>query len=209
MNRRPLPLLLGLLGVLSLPAAASSLRDQRALDPAARVQALSLARDAAKRYLERREPLPLPAKLAPALRRPAGVFVTVTRNGRTRGCWGTVTPRRASLAAEIIAATQGALHRDGRFRPVNPAEWPELAFTVAIVGPLTPLRDAGELRPSRHGLLVTGGRSGGVVLPGEARTARWAITECRRKAGLPAGAPAQMFRFEATVLGPIAARSPG
>jgi hypothetical protein len=51
--------------------------------------------------------------------------------------------------------------------------------------------------PARDGLLVRMGQRTGVVLPGEARTARWAYREACRKASVRPGQEPELFRFEA------------
>ena len=43
----------------------------------------------------------------------------------------------------------------------------------------------------------------GVLLPGEAATARWQIDTCKRKAGLAARERVSMYRFETAVVGPV------
>lgn len=137
----------------------------------------------------------------PRLSQPAGTFVTITKDGHTRGCWGNVHPQSATLAEEIITNTRKALVADYRFAPVNPSEYPELKFYVSLVGRLEPLGNPEQLHPWQEGLLVTNGRRGGVLLPGEAKTSRWAIAECCRKAGIKSRG-ALMYRFRTTVYGP-------
>lgn len=143
----------------------------------------------------------LPHYSHPRLFQPAGTFVTITKDGRTRGCWGNVRPQAATLAEEIVINTRKALVEDYRFTPANPAEYPKLKFYVSLVGTLEPVANPAQLHPWQEGLLVTKGQKGGVLLPGEAKTARWAISECCRKAGItPQGA--LMYRFKTTVYGP-------
>lgn len=136
------------------------------------------------------------------LKVPGGVFVTITRNGKTRGCWGAVHPQHATLAEEIAAASVKALRYDYRHRPIARSEWPELRFYVSLVGPMTPVASAAELSPLRQGLFVTARGRGGVLLPGEARTVRYQLAECRKKAGLGPREPALMYRFATVVFGP-------
>lgn len=136
------------------------------------------------------------------LKVPGGVFLTITRDGKTRGCWGTVQPERASLAEEIAVASVKALRYDYRHQPINRSEWPKLRFYVSLVGPMTPVSSTAELSPMRQGLYVTARGRGGVLLPGEARTARYQLLECRKKAGIRPREPVQMYRFRTVVFGP-------
>lgn len=143
-----------------------------------------------------------------ALDRPAGVFVTLSRNGVTRGCWGTVQPRAGSLAAELVANAVKALSHDYRQRPIQPHELDGLVAHVSILDTLTPAFGPQELQPRRLGLLVAGHGKGGVLLPGEAATARWQIDTCRHKAGLRPRERASMYTFETAVVGPISLTPP-
>jgi AMMECR1 domain-containing protein len=146
--------------------------------------------------------------LPAALDRPAGVFVTISRDGVTRGCWGTVRPRAGSLASELVANAVKALSHDTRQRPIQPHELDGLVAHVSVLGSLTPAFGIEELQPRRLGLLVAGAGKGGVLLPGEAATARWQIDTCRRKAGLRPRERASMYTFETAVFGPIALTPP-
>lgn len=139
----------------------------------------------------------------PALAAPAGVFVTYSREGATRACWGTVHPTRQSAIEEIAANAVKALSHDYRQRAVSAHELAGLVAHVSIVGPLMPVADEHALQPRRHGLLVAAPGKGGVLLPGEALTAAWQVATCRRKAGLKSNERASMYRFETAVIGPI------
>jgi hypothetical protein len=151
----------------------------------------------------RGEPTALPA-LPPVLRAPAGVFVTISEAGVTRGCWGTATAREASLADELCAIAPRALTWDRRTRPIQVAELPSLVAHVSVLGPLEPLPTLRALDPRRYGLLLAAEGRGAVVLPGEAATPAWAAATCRRKAGLGGRVRTRMYRFETVVVGPIA-----
>jgi AMMECR1 domain-containing protein len=151
----------------------------------------------------RRAPTPaLPTQAA--LQQPAGVFVTLSKKGVTRGCWGTVSPQRSSLAAELAASAVKALSHDYRQHPISERELAELVAHVSVVGNLEPVDGVHELLPRRYGLLVAGPGKGGVLLPGEAATATWQLATCRRKAGLRPRERARLYRFETAVIGPIA-----
>jgi AMMECR1 domain-containing protein len=143
----------------------------------------------------------------PELSAPGGVFVTISRAGETRGCWGTIQPRQASLSAELAANAVKALNFDYRHRPILPGELAGLVARVSIIGELEAVDDARELQPRRFGLLVAGQGRGGVLLPGEAATATWQIATCRRKAGLAPHERAHLYRFETVVIGPISLAS--
>jgi AMMECR1 domain-containing protein len=142
-----------------------------------------------------------------ALAAPAGVFVTISHAGETRGCWGTVQPRQGSLGAELATNAVKALNYDYRHRPIQPRELAGLVAHVSIIGALEAVDGPNELQPRRFGLLVSGQGKGGVLLPGEAATAAWQIATCRHKAGLTSRERARLYRFETVVIGPISLSS--
>ncbi|MEB3195575.1 MAG: AMMECR1 domain-containing protein [Candidatus Sericytochromatia bacterium] len=144
-----------------------------------------------------------PERLPQALRAPAGVFITVSRAGVVRGCWGRLAPTRASVAEELVSVAARLRTADWRNRPIDDSEWPQLVAHVSVVGALVPIARAAALDPRRHGLWLTAGGRGGVVLPGEAASSAWQELLCRRKAGLSSRHPARLYRFETELLGPI------
>ncbi len=189
-------------GLASSPASALPLHAYQQDRDLAR-EAHAIAVQAAKAYLfEGKKPKGQPAGIDRRLKVPGGAFVTITLDGKTRGCWGTVHPQRPFLAQEIAVAAVKALTVDTRHRPISRHEWPKLEFYVSLVGPLEPVSNAASIRPKYDGLFVTSGSRGGVLLPGEAKTARWQVAECRRKAGLKPDEPAMLFRFPTVVYGP-------
>lgn len=162
-----------------------------------------LAEEAVTTYLETGHVSPVPQHgLDPRLLKPGGAFVTVVKDGNTRGCWGSVYPQTPTLAQEIREAAIKALRDDYRHHPVTRSELRSLQVYVSLVGPLEPVEDPGGVSPRHDGLLVTARGHGGVLLPGEARTSQWMIAACRRKAGLSPHESAQMFRFPTVVYGP-------
>lgn len=188
-----------MVALLPQPAWAVDLRVYER--PEVRAAIGQITRDAILARLEGRpfRPGAVPAPLAA----PAGVFVTFSRDGVTRGCWGGVAPRAGRLADELAEAAGKALTLDRRQRPIRRGDLRGLVAHVSVVGELDPVGDPASLQPRRHGLLVAGPGKGGVLLPGEAATAAWQVATCRRKAGLRRGERARMYRFETAVIGPI------
>lgn len=101
-----------------------------------------------------------PASAVPALRQRAATFVTLERDGRLRGCVGTLTALRP-LGVDVVRNARQAA-RDPRLPPVEAAELPELTVTVSV---LSPSRAMGvdsfaalldRLRPGTDGLTLTG-----------------------------------------------------
>ncbi len=162
-------------------------------------EAASIAREALRAELLGK-PAPEARAVSPLLKRRAGVFVTLKLGDRVRGCMGNLDPRERDIAHEIAAHVAAAARGDARYRPVALRELPKLRYYISIIGPRRRVQSVSEIIPSQHGLLVEWNGRGGVLLPGEAKTARWAEAECRRKAGIPPKVPVQMSIFETAVL---------
>ena len=109
--------------------------------------------------------LPGPARAELASTR-AGCFVSTKRDGRLRGCIGTIAPARPTLAEEICANAASAVARDPRFSPVGADELRELVYGVDVLGLPEAVEGAGELDCRRYGVIVSceDGRRG-LLLP--------------------------------------------
>ena len=156
-------------------------------------EALSLARRTVEAAV-RREPYER-GPLAPVFSERRGVFVTLTEDGQLRGCIGLPFPI-APLADAIVEAGSSAALQDPRFSPVRPAELPRLRVEVTVLTMPAPIpgpaeRRAEQVEVGRHGLIVRGQGTSGLLLPQVATEYGWTPTEfldqtCR-KAGLRAG----------------------
>ncbi len=120
--------------------------------------------------------------------RRAAAFVTLTEDGRLRGCMGSVNPE-APVWMSVMEAAGWAARSDPRLRPVQPAELDRLEVSVSILGPLVPLIAPEAFRLGIDGIVVRRGRQRGLLLPevGErpdmAQRAMLAVAS--EKAGLP------------------------
>lgn len=97
----------------------------------------------------------------------AGVFVTIrTRDGRLRGCRGTIFPQQPDLVEETRAVALSSAFQDGRFEPVTEDELGQLTYEVSVLHPPEPVASAAELDPHRYGVIVStpDGRRG-LMLP--------------------------------------------
>ncbi|MFN8176328.1 MAG: AMMECR1 domain-containing protein [bacterium] len=128
-----------------------------------------------------------------------GVFVTLVGRKGVRGCYGTLDGE-GTLEERIISAAQGAAARDLRSLPVKPSEVDRLTVIVSLTLPAEPIADWRTVDPDRFGLLVTSGGKSAVLLPGEARTASWEMSETLAKAGIGPAEPVTAFRFRTLTL---------
>lgn len=118
-----------------------------------------------------------------------GVFVTLKKLGRLRGCMGTLDAFQPLVEAVRHAAETAAL-KDPRFPPVALAELPELSVEVSILSEPWPMRTLDDLQIGTHGIVVSRGTQRGLFLPQVAREHRldkntFLTRCCAEKAGLP------------------------
>ena len=137
---------------------------------------------------------PVPAEL----KKPAGVFVSLKKQGQLRGCIGTILPTQPDAATEIIRNAVSAATADPRFPRVQPQELAELEISVDILTPPEPIESLSELDPRRYGVIVRRGSRSGLLLPdldGVDTVAEQVDIACR-KAGIHPAEPLEMYRFE-------------
>lgn len=140
-----------------------------------------------------------------------GVFVTIKKGGMLRGCIGLPYPIMA-LRDAIVEAAVSAGMEDPRFPPVWDGELAALQLEVTVLTTPEPLMGPPALRPKmvnvgRHGLIVRGWGTSGLLLPQVPEEYGWNSEEflahtCH-KAGLPEdcwkSADAEVFTFEGQI----------
>ena len=104
------------------------------------------------------------------LHQPGAVFVTLTQDGRLRGCIGSLEAHQP-LLADLRANARAAAFRDPRFRPLSAAELGRTLIEVSLLSGAEPLRftsrsDAvAHLRPGVDGVILTWDGHRGTFLP--------------------------------------------
>lgn len=145
----------------------------------------------------RRASLPedLPAELTG---RRAGVFVSIKKDGRLRGCIGTIEPVRENVGMEIIRNAVSAGTRDPRFNPVTEEELSELVYSVDVLGKTEPAQSMDDLDAVRYGVVVRSGSRCGLLLPNlpGVSTPGEQVSIALQKAGISKDKPFTMERFE-------------
>lgn len=164
------------------------------IPPDERRRLLALARSAIRAWVAEQ---PLPDAVAPLHSPPLprrGVFVSLHRAGRLRGCIGK-TDSPEPLDSLVAACAVLAASRDPRFPPVQFHELDALEIELSILTPpevLLPADVLGRLEPGVHGAAVSLGGARGLLLPQVASQYQWTaqrfLEETCRKAGLPAQA---------------------
>lgn len=136
----------------------------------------------------------LPDTSAPWLQEPGATFVTLTQNGRLRGCIGSLEAHRPLWQDVRVNAVNAAL-RDPRFAPLTADELPRTRVEVSLLSPQEPMQFASEadalaqLRPGVDGVVLEHGRHRGTFLPQvweQLPTREEFMAHLKLKAGLPA-----------------------
>jgi AMMECR1 domain-containing protein len=130
---------------------------------------------------------------------PQGLFVTLSRNGQTRACWGSINARNEDLVAATVFTTENALTKEYRFPRIRNNEWEFLKTQVTVIRSIEPINNISEQNALQYGLLVRSGGRGAVMLPGEAKDAHYQLVKCKLKAGIPVDQPCQLYRIRANV----------
>lgn len=124
-----------------------------------------LARESLSHYLTTGNYMQVPGNLPSELTSTKqGVFVTLNKEGRLRGCIGTIFPRMDNIAQEIIRNAVSAGIHDTRFDTVLEDELEELTFSVDVLTQPKAARKS-ELDPKKYGIIVRSGAKTGLLLP--------------------------------------------
>ena len=132
------------------------------LDASQRKELLGIARRALDGYLGAGK-IPPEEGVRGKLAAHGAAFVTLTKNGRLRGCIG-YTEAVAPLFKVVQECAVAAATEDPRFPPVSPMELPSLRVEISVLTPLFPIRSE-EVVVGRHGLMVAQGGMRGLLLP--------------------------------------------
>ncbi len=148
----------------------------------------------------------VPSKVEGILNEHLGSFVTLEKQGRLRGCIGTMIGQEP-LYVNVARMAHAAAFNDHRFPPLTVDEWPNTDVSISVLGPLSPCPNVNEVKIGQHGLLLRLGNKSGVFLPKVAQEQGWNLEAYLEnlcaKAGLPAGSwqkpDAQLYWYEALV----------
>lgn len=165
------------------------------LTPEERRDLLLRARRAAAEALGLPPPGAAPAPPQGRLAEPGCCFVTWKREGRLRGCIGSVTPSRP-LAEDAAANAVAALVRDPRFAPATARDLPLLSLEISVLSAFEPVRGEEEITVGTHGLHVQKGRRGGLLLPQVPVEWSWGVAEFLEQLCFKAGLPPDGWRPE-------------
>lgn len=162
-------------------------------------QYVRLARQAVEEYVRTgmkiRAPEGIPQEMHDSR---AGVFVSIKKEGRLRGCIGTIHAAWPSIAEEIIENAVNAASRDPRFSPIKAEELDMLAISVDVLGDTEKIDSPNKLDVKRYGVVVTKGYKRGLLLPNleGVDTVEKQIAIAKQKAEIGEHEKAELERFE-------------
>jgi AmmeMemoRadiSam system protein A len=101
---------------------------------------------------------------SPVMREICGVFVTLHKDGKLRGCIGNFDPCDA-LYQNVTDMAVAAATQDRRFDIVTTEELADIKIEISVLSPLRKITDVEEIEIGKHGIYMTKGRVRGVLLP--------------------------------------------
>jgi len=143
----------------------------------------------------------------PALHQRGATFITLTQQGRLRGCIGSIEAFRP-LDQDVRENARAAAFRDPRFAPLSAGELAATRVEVSLLTPAEPIHFASEedavrqLRQGIDGVILESERHRGTFLPQmwERLSDPWQfMSELKRKAGLAEGfwsKDLKLYRYE-------------
>ena len=160
---------------------------------------VNLARQTIESYILSRKALEFPKNLpAEMFHQRAGVFVSIHKEGRLRGCIGTFLPTTECVAGEIIQNAISASTKDPRFSPITPEELPFLEINVDVLTTPEEIASPEELDAKRYGVIVSSGAKRGLLLPDleGVDTVEEQLEIARQKGGIREDEEVKLERFE-------------
>jgi len=160
---------------------------------------VQLARRSLEHYVRSGSMLELPDGLPAELTTErAGVFVSLKKHRRLRGCIGTIAPTEDSIAMEIIKNAVSAGVGDVRFPVVTADELDELVYSVDVLSKPEHISGKSELDVRKYGVIVSNGHRRGLLLPNleSVTTIDEQVEIALHKAGISPESHYAMERFE-------------
>lgn len=152
-----------------------------------RKELLTLARDTLELYLGKGEVLKRISQ-DPLFKKDLGVFVTLHRQERLRGCIGHIIAIQP-LYQGVIEMAIAAATQDPRFSSVSEEELKDITIEISVLSPLEKVTNTDDIIMGVHGVVVKDRFRSGVYLPQVAIDTGWSKEEfmnslCRDKAGM-------------------------
>jgi uncharacterized protein len=162
---------------------------------AQRTALLRIAHEAMEAAVERRRYTPV--ELSGALAEPRGVFTTLYRGGKLRGCVGYVSAVRP-LGQAVAETARAAALEDTRFEPVERAELGEIEVSLSVLSSTFTI-EPNDVEIGRHGLVISQNGRRGLLLPQVASEHGWDTKTFLEQTCFKADIPGDAWEHGATV----------
>ena len=158
-----------------------------------------LAMDAVEAYVGSSEIIDAPRDLpTEMLKDKAGVFVSLKKHGKLRGCIGTTSHTQKNIAQEIINNAISSATRDPRFASVIEPELLEIIYSVDVLASPESIDSVDDLDVKKYGVIVKAGFRTGLLLPNleGVETESEQVKIALQKAGIGLNDNYKLQRFE-------------
>jgi AmmeMemoRadiSam system protein A len=127
---------------------------------------VKLARKTIYEYIKNNTIIEVPYNLnKKLLEEKHGVFVSIHKFDRLRGCIGTILPVTENVATEIIRNAIAAATQDPRFNEISEDELDYLEINVDVLTEPEDIDNKNLLDPKKYGVIVISGYKRGLLLP--------------------------------------------
>lgn len=159
---------------------------------------VKLAKETIEEYTRTGKKITPPSAPGIDMTEKAGVFVSLKKHGKLRGCIGTFQPTTDSVAEEIIQNAVSAATQDPRFSPVTEDELADIDYSVDVLSAPEKVAGKEDLDPKKYGVIVKSGEHKGLLLPDleGVNTVNEQVSIAAMKAGIPASENIELYRFE-------------
>lgn len=158
---------------------------------------LRVARDSIERAITKQAPSS--EEMGGVLGEPAGAFVTLRMRGELRGCIGYIEPRLPLIKTVEEVAAKAALE-DPRFYPLTRDECDEVDIEVSVLSQLQQVESTDQIEIGKHGVVLDGGITRGLLLPQVAEEFHWDKETFLRHTAVKAGLPPEAWNHPAVQL---------
>lgn len=123
------------------------------------------------------------------LKEQEGVFVTIKKGNRLRGCIGQIVSPGQPLWELTRDMAISACSQDYRFESISAKELGEINYEISVLSIPKEINRWQDVKLGRHGVIIERGLRTGVFLPQVAEETGWNLEEflselCSQKAGL-------------------------
>lgn len=146
---------------------------------------LSLVRNSIKQYLDKKE-VKLSTPSNKKFEEKKGVFVTIYKKGKLRGCIGYIVGYKDLWTSVSEMAIQSAFN-DPRFPSIRKEELNDLEIEISVLSSLKKIENIDEIKIGVHGLYIKKGYYSGLLLPQVAIEYNWTKEEFLENVCLKAG----------------------